>query len=154
MKAECLESDSFLSTTKMLQPKRVKHRKQHRLRSQSKGIATRGAAVSFGEMGIKTVEAGEVTARQIEAARRTITRAVKRGGKVWIRIFPDKVLTAKGAEVPMGSGKGSPDKWVSQVKPGRVLFEMAGAEEDLMRKALKLATYKLPVKCKIVTPEI
>jgi large subunit ribosomal protein L16 len=105
-------------------------------------------------MGIKTVEAGEVSARQIEAARRTITRAVKRGGKVWIRIFPDKVLTAKGAEVPMGSGKGSPDKWVSQVKPGRVLFEMAGADEDLMRKALKLATYKLPVKCKIVTPEI
>ena len=138
----------------MLQPKRVKHRKQHRLRSQSKGIATRGAAVSFGEIAIKTVQAGEITARQIEAARRTITRAVKRGGKVWIRIFPDKILTAKGAEVPMGSGKGAPDKWVSQVKPGRVLFEMAGADEALMREALKLAIHKLPVKCKIVTPEL
>ena len=138
----------------MLQPKRVKHRKQHRLRSQSKGLATRGAAVSFGEMGIKTVEAGEVSARQIEAARRTITRAVKRGGKIWIRIFPDKILTAKSGEVPMGSGKGAPDKWVAQVHPGTILFEMAGAEPELMREALRLATYKLGVKCKIVTNEL
>lgn len=138
----------------MLQPKRVKHRKQHRLRSQTKGVATRGTDVSFGQIGIKAVTAGELSARQIEAARRTITRAVKRGGKVWIRVFPDKVLTAKGAEVPMGSGKGAPDKWVTQVKPGKMLFEMAGAEEALMREALHLASYKLPIKCKIVTPEI
>jgi len=138
----------------MLQPKRTKFRKQHRMRSQSKGIATRGSSIAFGELAIKTVEAGEITARQIEAARRTIARAVKRGGKTWIRIFPDKVLSAKGAEVPMGSGKGAPDHWVSQVKPGRIIFEMAGAEESLMRNALKLAIYKLPVKCKVISNEI
>lgn len=138
----------------MLQPKRTKFRRQHRLRSQSKGISTRGSRISFGEIGIKAVEAGEITARQIEAARRAITRSVKRGGKVWIRIFPDKILTAKSGEVPMGSGKGAPDHWVTQVKPGKVMFEMAGVEEELMRHALKLAIYKLPIKCKIVTNEI
>ena len=138
----------------MLQPKRTRHRKQFRLRSQSKGVATRGATIAFGEIAIKTVEASELSARQIEAARRTITRAVKRGGKVWIRVFPDKILTAKGAEVPMGSGKGAPDKWVTQVKPGKILFEMAGADMALMRRALRLAIYKLPVKCKIITTEI
>ncbi|MBT3349351.1 50S ribosomal protein L16 [bacterium] len=138
----------------MLQPKRTQHRKIFRLRSQSKGIATRGALISFGEIGIKALEAGELTARQIEAARRVITRSVKRGGKVWIRVFPDKVLTAKGAEVPMGSGKGAPDKWVTQVKPGKIIFEMAGADPEMMRKALKLAIYKLPIKCKVITPEI
>ena len=138
----------------MLQPKKTKFRRLHRLRSQRNGIATRGTNIAFGEIAIKAMTAGEVTARQIEAARRTIARAVKRGGKVWIRIFPDKVLTAKGAEVPMGSGKGAPDHWVHQVKPGKILFEMAGADPDLMRKALKLATYKLPVKCKIITTEI
>jgi len=110
--------------------------------------------IAYGEMAIKAVTAGEISARQIEAARRTITRAVKRGGKVWIRIFPDKILTAKGAEVPMGSGKGAPDKWVAQVKPGTVLFEMSGASVELMKEALKLATYKLCVKCKIVSNEI
>lgn len=134
----------------MLQPKKTKFRKLHRLRSQNRGVATRGTKVSFGEMGLKAVTDGEITARQIEAARRTITRAVKRGGKVWIRVFPDKILTAKSGEVPMGSGKGAPDKWVAQVKPGKVLFEMSGAEPELMKKALKLAAYKLCVKCKVV----
>ncbi len=138
----------------MLQPKKTKFRKQHRLRSQGRGVATRGTKIAFGELAIKTAEAGEITARQIEAARRTIARAVKRGGKTWIRIFPDKILTAKGAEVPMGSGKGAPDHWVAQVKPGRILFEMAGADQALMREALKLAIYKLPVKCKIISNEI
>jgi len=139
---------------KMLQPKRTKFRKIHRLRSQSKGIATRGSSIAFGEIAIKAVSGGEVTARQIEAARRTIARAVQRGGKIWIRVFPDKVLTAKGAEVPMGSGKGAPDKWVTQVLPGKIIFEMAGADPKLMKEALKLATYKLPINCKIITNEI
>ena len=138
----------------MLQPKKQKYRKHFRLRSQTKGKATRGVKISFGEIGLKAISTGEVTARQIEAARKTITRTVKRGGKVWIRIFPDKVITAKGAEVPMGSGKGAPDHWVSQVKSGKVLFEMAGVEKDLMKKALKLAAYKLPIKCKVITNEI
>lgn len=138
----------------MLQPKRTKFRKQHRLRSQSKGIATRGSSIAFGTIGIKGLEAGELTARQIEAARRTITRAVKRGGKVWIRVFPDKILTAKSGEVPMGSGKGAPDIWVTQVRPGKILFEMAGANPTLMRDALKLAIYKLPIKCKVITNEL
>ncbi|MCF7846600.1 MAG: 50S ribosomal protein L16 [Candidatus Gracilibacteria bacterium] len=138
----------------MLQPKRVKHRKEFRLRSQSKGVATRGGEIAFGRIAIKSLDAGEISARQIEAARRVITRAVKRGGKVWIRVFPDKILTAKGAEVPMGSGKGAPDKWVVQVKPGKILFEMGGAETEAMRRALKLATYKLPVRCKVITPDL
>lgn len=138
----------------MLQPKRTKHRRQHRLRSQTKGIATRGSSLAYGELGIKVLESGEITNRQIESARRTIARAVKRGGKIWIRVFPDKVLTAKGAEVPMGSGKGAPDKWVVSVRPGKILFEMAGADTSLMREALKLATYKLPLKCKVVSNEL
>ncbi len=138
----------------MLQPKKTKFRRQHRLRSQKKGIATRGITIAFGEIAIKATSRGEVTARQIESARRTIARAVKRGGKIWIRVFPDKVLTAKGAEVPMGSGKGAPDRWVTQIKPGKILFEMAGADMELMRKALDLATYKLPVDCKIITHEL
>lgn len=138
----------------MLQPKKTKFRKIHRLRSQRKGVATKGASIAFGEIGIKSLEAGEITARQIEAARRAIARAVKRGGKIWIRIFPDKVLTAKSGEVPMGSGKGAPDKWVAQVLPGTILFEMGGADKELMREALKLACYKLSVKTKVVTPEL
>ncbi len=138
----------------MLQPKKTKHRKQFRLRSQSKGISTRGATIAFGKIAIKAIQAGEITARQIEATRRVISRATKRGGKTWIRIFPQKVLTSKGAEVPMGSGKGAPDKWVCQVKPGRILFEMAGTDMATMKEALRLATYKLPVKCKIITTEI
>ncbi len=138
----------------MLEPKRTKHRKIHRLRSQNKGIATRGTTIAYGDIAMKAVTAGEISARQIEAARRAISRAIKRGGKVWIRVFPDKVITAKGAEVPMGSGKGAPDRWVAQVKPGKIIFEMSGAEMPLMRKALKLASYKLCVKCKIVSHEI
>jgi len=130
----------------MLQPKKTKHRKQFRLRSQSKGISTRGATIAFGKIAIKAV--------QVEATRRVISRASKRGGKTWIRIFPQKVLTSKGAEVPMGSGKGAPDKWVCQVKPGRILFEMAGADMATMKEALRLAIYKLPIKCKIITTEI
>lgn len=138
----------------MLQPKKTKFRKQFRRRGQSTGISVRGATVAFGQVGLKATTAGEISARQIEAARRVITRSAKRGGKVWIRIFPDKVLTAKGAEVPMGSGKGAPDKWVMQVKPGRILFEMAGVDPQVMTDALKAAAYKLPVKCKVVTPEL
>lgn len=138
----------------MLQPKKTKFRRQHRLRSQSKGLATRGSKIAFGEIAIKSTQAGEITARQIEATRRVIARSVKRGGKIWIRVFPDKILTAKGAEVPMGSGKGAPDHWVAQIKPGKILFEMAGAEPGLMREALSKATYKLPVKCKVITPEL
>ena len=138
----------------MLEPKRPRRRKVFRLRSQNKGVATRGISLAYGDMGIKAITGGEISARQIEAARRAISRAIKRGGKVWIRIFPDKILTAKGAEVPMGSGKGAPDKWVAQVKPGRIIFELSGAEEDVMRNALKLAAYKLCVKCKIVSHEV
>jgi len=138
----------------MLQPKKTKHRKVFRLRGQQKGIACRGTTIAFGEIAIKAVTIGEVSARQIESARRTIARAVKRGGKTWIRVFPDKVLTSKGAEVPMGSGKGAPDKWVIQIKPGKILFEMAGAEMSMMRKAMELAIYKLPIKCKVITNEI
>lgn len=138
----------------MLQPKKTKFRRQHRLRSQSKGVATRGTTIAFGEVAIKATTGGEVTARQIEATRRVIARSVKRGGKIWIRVFPDKILTAKGAEVPMGSGKGAPDHWVVQVKPGKILFEMAGADPALMQEALSKAIYKLPVKCKVITPEL
>ncbi len=138
----------------MLQPKKTKFRKQHRLRSQRKGLATRGSSIAYGDVAIKTVDAGEITSRQIEAARRTIARALKRGGKIWIRIFPDKILTAKSGEVPMGSGKGAPDTWVASVRPGKVLFEISGLPDDVMRKALKLASYKLSVRSKIVSKEI
>ncbi len=138
----------------MLQPKKTKYRRQHRLRSQGRGVATRGNKISFGEIGIKAMSAGELNAREIEAARRAIARAVKRGGKVWIRVFPDKILTAKSGEVPMGSGKGAPDHWVAQVLPGKVLFEMAGTDKELMREALKLATYKLSVKCKVIDNQL
>lgn len=138
----------------MLQPKKTKFRKQHRLRSQRKGMATRGSSIAYGEVALKSTDAGEITARQIEAARRTIARALKRGGKVWIRVFPDKLLTAKSGEVPMGSGKGAPDKWVASVRPGKIIFEISGVEESVMRNALKLAAYKLSVKSKIVSKEI
>ena len=135
----------------MLMPKRVKFRKTQR--GRRKGKAYRGARVDFGDYGLKALESAWMTNRQIEAARVALTRKLKRGGKVWIRVFPDKVVTTKGAEVPMGSGKGAPDHWVIQVKPGKILFEIAGAEENLMREALKLATYKITVKCKIVGHE-
>ena len=135
----------------MLQPKRVKHRKQHRGRmpGNSKG----GVRVEFGEYGLKTLERGWITNRQIEAARIAMTRKIKRGGKVWINIFPDKPVTAKPAETRMGSGKGSPEGWVAVVKPGRVMFEIEGISEDLAKKALALASAKLPVKTRFVTRE-
>ncbi len=132
----------------MLQPKRVKYRKQHR--GKRRGLALVGNEVSFGEFGIQSLESGWITSRQIEAARRTITHHLKRGGKVWIRIFPDKSVTAKPAETRMGSGKGAPDHWVAVVRPGRVMFEIAGVREELAKEALRLAGHKLPVDTKFV----
>lgn len=136
----------------MLQPKRVKHRKMQRGRMS--GMAMAGNYVAFGEFGLKALEPGWITSRQIEAARRAITHHLKRGGKVWIRIFPDKVVTAKPAETRMGSGKGAPDHWVAVVKPGRVMFEIGGVREDLAKEALRLASHKLPVDAKFVTKEL
>ena len=133
----------------MLLPKRVKHRKQHRGRMT--GVATRGNKVTYGEYGLMTTEPAGITAAQIEAARIAMTRYVKRNGKVWIKIFPDKPVTAKPAETRMGSGKGALEYWVAVVKPGRVMFEIAGVPEETAKEALRLATHKLPVKCKIVS---
>jgi large subunit ribosomal protein L16 len=135
----------------MLQPKRVKHRKQHR--GHRRGMALVGNEVSFGDFGIQALEPGWITARQIESARRTITHHLKRGGKVWIRIFPDKPVTAKPAETRMGSGKGAVDHWVAVVRPGRVMFEIGGVRADLAKEALRLAGHKLPVQTKFVLKE-
>jgi large subunit ribosomal protein L16 len=135
----------------MLSPKRVKYRKQQK--GRMRGQATRGSAVSFGEYGLQTVEPGWISNRQIEAARVAMTRHVKRGGKVWIRIFPDKPLTKKPAETRMGKGKGSVETWVAVVKPGRVMFEMEGVGEDIARRAFELAAAKLPVKTRFVIRE-
>src|ERR671933_706744 len=135
----------------MLQPKRFKFRKMHRGRRA--GMAHSGNTVAFGEYGIQALEPAWITARQIEAARRAITHHMKRGGKVWIRIFPDKVVTAKPAETRMGSGKGAPDHWVAVVKPGRMLFEVAGVREELAREALRLAAHKLPIDTRFVVRE-
>ena len=132
----------------MLAPKKVKHRKT--FKGRRKGLAYRGSEVSFGDWGLMAVGNGFMTARQIEAARVAMTRHAKRGGRVWIRIFPDKSLTKKPAEVRMGKGKGSPELWVAVIKPGRVLYEMAGVSDDIATHALKLAAAKLPFKCKIV----
>lgn len=132
----------------MLLPKRVKFRKHHK--GDLRGLATRGNEVSFGDFGLMAVEPAWVTSRQIEAARRAITGHVKRGGKVWIRIFPDKPMTRKPAETRMGSGKGAVDHWVAVVKPGRVMFELGGVREDLALEALQRAAQKMPIKCKIV----
>ena len=138
----------------MLQPKRMKFRKMHkRTHGGHKGVASRGTAISFGEFGIRTLEPAWITARQIEAARRTITHHLKRGGKVWIRIFPDKVVTAKPAETRMGSGKGAPDHYVAVVKPGHVLFEVGGVRQELAREALRLASHKLPMQTKFMMKE-
>jgi large subunit ribosomal protein L16 len=133
----------------MLQPKRTKFRKQQKRRI--KGLATRGAELSFGDFGIKSLEPGWITARQIEAARIAVTRAMKREGQVWIRIFPDKPLTRKPAEVRMGKGKGAPELWVATVKPGTVIFEVVGVPRELAKQALALAAQKLPVVTKFVT---
>ncbi|MGD0886522.1 MAG: 50S ribosomal protein L16 [Thermodesulfovibrionales bacterium] len=132
----------------MLMPKKVKFRKMQKGRMT--GIAYRGADVSFGEFGLKALEPGWITSRQIEAARIAITRHVKRGCKVWIRIFPDKPITKKPAETRMGKGKGSPEYWVAVVKPGRVLYEMSGVTEDVAKTALRLAQHKLPIATKFV----
>jgi len=133
----------------MLLPKRVKHRKQ--MRGRMRGVATRGNTVSNGEFGLQAMEPGWITSNQIEAARVALTRFIKRGGQVWIKIFPDKPVTKKPAETRMGSGKGSPEYWVAVIKPGRVLFEIAGVPEETAREALRLATHKLPLQCKFVT---
>ncbi len=133
----------------MLMPKRVKFRKSQRGRMTGK--ATRGAQVAFGDFGLKAMEPAWITARQIEAARVALTRMMKREGKVWIRIFPDKSVTKKPAETRMGSGKGSPEFWVSVVKPGRIMFEIGGVTKDVAQEALTLAAHKLPIKTKFVT---
>ena len=135
----------------MLLPKRVKYRKQ--MRGRMTGKATRGNTVTYGEFGLQAQEPAWITSNQIEAARVAMTRYTKRGGQVWIKIFPDKPITQKPAETRMGKGKGSPEYWVAVVKPGRVMFEIAGVSEDVAREALRLAMHKLPVKCKIVTKE-
>jgi len=135
----------------MLMPKRVKHRKQHRRLPD--GRAQRGNYVAFGDFGIQALEGGWITSRQIEASRRAITNYVRRGGKVWIRIFPDTPVTQKPAETRMGSGKGSPEYWVAVVKPGRILFELAGVREDVAKEALLRAAFKLPVKSRFVLRE-
>ena len=135
----------------MLMPKRVKHRKQ--FRGSMRGKATRGNKISYGEFGIVAMEPGWVRSNQIEAARIAMTRHVKRGGKVWIKIFPDKPVTATPAETRMGKGKGALEYWVAVVKPGRVMFEIAGVTEETAREALRLATHKLPIKCKVVSRE-
>lgn len=135
----------------MLMPKRVKHRKV--MRGRMKGNAPRGTTVTFGEYGIQALSPAWITSRQIEAARRAITHTVRRGGKVWIRIFPDKPVTQKPAETRMGSGKGNPEYWVAVVKPGRILFELAGVREDLATEALTRAIHKLPIKARIVKRE-
>ncbi|MDP3388008.1 MAG: 50S ribosomal protein L16 [Eubacteriales bacterium] len=133
----------------MLMPKRVKRRKQHRGRMS--GVATKGNKLTYGEYGIQALEPAWITSNQIEAARRAMTRSVKRGGKVWIKIFPDKPVTQKPAETRMGKGKGSPEYWVAVVKPGRVLFEMSGVTEEVAKEAMRLAMHKLPIRCKFVS---
>jgi large subunit ribosomal protein L16 len=133
----------------MLVPKRVKFRKQQRGRRS--GIATRGSSLAFGQYGLKAMEAAWITNRQIEAARRAMTRYVKRGGKVWIRIFPDKPITAKPAETRMGKGKGAPEGWVAVVKPGRILYEMEGISETEAKEAMRLAAMKLPIATRFVS---
>ena len=136
----------------MLQPARRKFRKEHKGRNT--GVATRGAAVSFGEFGLKATERGRLTARQIEAARRAISRHIKRGGRVWIRIFPDKPISTKPAEVRMGNGKGNPEYWVAEIEPGKVLYEMDGVDETIAREAFALAAAKLPLKTVVVSRQL
>ena len=135
----------------MLLPKRVKYRRVQR--GRLKGVAHRGNKVNYGDFGLQALEPAWITSNQIEAARIAMTRYIKRGGKVWIKIFPDKPITEKPAETRMGSGKGSPEYWVAVVKPGRVLFEMDGVSEEIAREAMRLAMHKLPIKCKFVAKE-
>jgi large subunit ribosomal protein L16 len=135
----------------MLMPRKVAHRKHHR--GRTRGMTKGGSSLHFGEYGIQALEPGWLTARQIEAARIAMTRKIRRGGKVWINVFPDKPVTQKPAETRMGSGKGAPEHWVAVVKPGRVMFELAGVDEPLAKEALRLAGRKLPIKTKVVTRE-
>ena len=135
----------------MLLPKRVKYRRVHR--GRMKGVATRGNTITYGDFGLVATEPGWVKSNQIEAARIAMTRYMKRGGQVWIKIFPDKPVTQKPAETRMGSGKGSPEYWVAVVKPGRIMFEMDGVPEEVAKQAMLLASHKLPIKCKFVTRE-
>jgi len=136
----------------MLQPKRTKFRKQHK--GRNRGLANRGSSVSFGEYGLKAIGRGRMTARQIEAARRAMTRHIKRGGKIWIRVFPDKPITKKPLEVRQGKGKGNVEYWVCQVQPGRMLYEMEGVSEEIAREAFALAAAKLPFQTKFVTRQV
>jgi len=135
----------------MLQPKKVKHRKWQRGRRKGKGIETRGTEISFGSFALKAVGKAWMTSRQIEAARRAMTRYVQRGGKIWIRVFPDKPITKKGTEVPMGGGKGSVEYYVTVIKPGRIIFEMDGVPEDTAKEAMRRASHKLPFKTRFIT---
>ncbi len=136
----------------MLMPKRVKHRRVHR--GRMKGVATKGNKVTYGDFGLAATECGWITSNQIEAARIAMTRYIKRGGQVYIKIFPHKSVTKKPAEVRMGSGKGSPEYWVAVVKPGRVMFELGGISEEVAREAMRLASHKLPVKSKFIVKEV
>jgi large subunit ribosomal protein L16 len=133
----------------MLMPKKVKYRKQQR--GKNRGIAHRGGTIAFGDYGLQAVERGWITARQIEAARIAMTRHVKRGGKVWIRVFPDKPVTKKPLETRMGKGKGAPEEWVAVIKPARILYEMEGVEEPIAREAMRLAAHKLPIRTRFVS---
>jgi large subunit ribosomal protein L16 len=135
----------------MLSPKRTKFRKQQR--GRMKGQATRGNTISFGEFALQALEPAWINSRQIEAARRAMTRYLRRGGKIWIRIFPDKPVTMRPAETRMGSGKGAPEYWVAVVKPGRIMFEIGGVGEDVAKEAMRLASFKLPIKTKFITKE-
>lgn len=135
----------------MLSPRRTKFRKQHR--GRMRGMATRGNEINFGQFGLQATECCWMTSRQIEAARRAMTRYIKRGGKIWIRVFPDKSVTMRAAETRMGSGKGNPEFWVAVIKPGRVVFEIAGVTEEIAREAMRLASFKLPFKTKFIAKE-
>ncbi len=135
----------------MLSPRRTKFRKQHR--GRMKGLATRGSDLNFGDFALQAIEPCWITSRQIEASRRAMTRYIRRGGKIWIRIFPDKPVTQRAAETRMGSGKGNPEFWVAVVKPGRILFEIAGVPETTAREAMRLASHKLPIKTKFIARE-
>ena len=136
----------------MLQPKRTKFRKQ--FKGRNRGLALAGSKVSFGEFGLKATERGRLTARQIESARRAINRYVRRGGKIWIRVFPDKPISQKPAEVRMGNGKGNPEYWVAEIQPGKVLYEMEGVSEEIAREAFRLAAAKLPMKTTFVSRQV
>jgi large subunit ribosomal protein L16 len=136
----------------MLSPKRTKFRKQQR--GRMRGLATRGNTLDFGDFALQALEPAWITSRQIEASRRAMTRYIRRGGKIWIRIFPDKPVTMRPAETRMGSGKGNPEYWVAVVKPGRIMFEIAGVPEQTAREAMRLAAYKLPIKTKFITREM